>query len=290
MSSENRNPRIVLGFFLLGAFLGISGCSDSNSQGATGTTGPIPPPPEDPCPPPVAIALQVRINEVMIENVASHPDGNGEFFPWVEFYNPGPDAQDLAGAYFSDSIGDNQKWEFPCQFSETILQPGEFLVLFFGGDGNPDDLHIDFMPEPFGDQVFVLNQATDFFGFNADLLGADQTVGRLPDGDGPIELLSTPTPGAPNAGQAGPALFVRGDLDLDLDVDVDDLNLLSEHFSGSPISTQCEDRLDVNDNGLIIVGDVSFLVQALSGNMTIPEPYPAEGVDPTPDTIECEGP
>lgn len=269
--------------------LGLSGCSDSNRSSVTGEGKPKPPPPEDPCPQPLASSLQVRINEVMIENVFTLPDANGEFFPWVEFYNPGPEAVDLGGAYFSDTIGDNQKWVFPCQFQETILQQGEFLVLFFGGDGNPDDLHIDFMPEETGSQVWVLNQSSDFFGFEADALGADQTVGRFPDGEGTIEILSVPTPGTPNADPVGPALFVRGDLDFDLDVDVDDLDLLSGHFSGSPISTECADRLDVNDNGVISVSDVSFLVQALSGNLTIPEPFPQEGVDPTPDNIDCEG-
>ena len=270
--------------------LGLVGCSDSNSSSVTGTTDPKPPPPVDPCPQPVASEVQIRINEVMLDNTVTLPDANGNFLPWVELYNPGPDTTDLAGAYFSDSIGDNQKWVFPCQFPQTILQPGEFLVLFFGGDGNPDDLQIDFMPEISGSQVWVLNQSSDFFGFEADALGADQTVGRFPDGEGTIEVLSVPTPGTPNSDPVGPALFVRGDLDFDLDVDVDDLDLLSGHFSGSPISTECADRLDVNDNGVISVSDVSFLVQALSGNLTIPEPFPAEGVDPTPDNIDCEGP
>ena len=100
--------------------LGLSGCSDSNRSSVTGEGKPKPPPPEDPCPQPLASSLQVRINEVMIENVFTLPDANGEFFPWVEFYNPGPEAVDLGGAYFSDTIGDNQKWVFPCQFQETI--------------------------------------------------------------------------------------------------------------------------------------------------------------------------
>lgn len=290
MNSDKPNFFKVFSIGLFMLALGLSGCSDSNSSSVNGEAGPKPPPPEDPCPQPLASSLQVRINEVMTENAFTLPDANGDFFPWIEFYNPGPEAVDLGGAYFSDSISDNQKWRFPCQFPETDLQPGEFLVLFFGGDGNPDDLHIDFMPAETGDQVYVLNQSTDFFGFDSDLLDADQTVGRFPDGGSLIEVLAVPTPGSPNSDPIGPALFVRGDLDFDLDVDEDDLNLLSGHFSGSPVSTQCADRLDVNDNGVITVSDVTFLLQALSGTATIPEPYPTEGVDPTSDNIDCEGP
>ena len=286
----NLTSQNIFALMLSMALLILAGCSDSSSNSATGNTDPQPPGPGDPCPQPLATELSVRINEVMVDNVTTLSDADGNFFPWVEFYNPGPGAMDLAGAYFSDSLADNQKWVFPCQFQETILQPGEFLVLFFGGDGNPDDLHIDFMPELTGDQIWVLNQSSDFFSFNADDLVSDQSAGRFPDGDSVVEVLSAPTPGNPNADPVGPALFVRGDLDLDLDVDEDDLNLLSGHFAGSPISTECADRLDVNDSGTITVSDVSFLVQALAGNLTIPEPFPAEGLDPTPDNIDCEGP
>ena len=286
----NLTSQNIFALLLSMALLILAGCSDSSSNSVTGDTDPKPPGPGDPCPQPSTAQLSIRINEAMVDNVSTLPDTNGTFFPWVEFYNPGPEAMDLAGAYFSDSLADNQKWVFPCQFQETILQPGQFLVLFFGGDGNPDDLHIDFMPELTGDQIWVLNQSSDFFSFNAGDLAADQSAGRFPDGDSVVEVLSAPTPGNPNADPVGPALFVRGDLDLDLDVDEDDLNLLSGHFAGSPISTECADRLDVNDSGTITVSDVSFLVQALAGNLTIPEPFPAEGLDPTPDNIDCEGP
>ena len=286
----NLTSQNIFALMLSMALLILAGCSDSSSNSATGNTDPQPPGPGDPCPQPLATELSVRINEVMVDNVTTLSDADGNFFPWVEFYNPGPDAMDLAGAYFSDSIGDNQKWVFPCQFQETILQPGEFLVLFFGGDGNPDDLHIDFMPEITGNQNWVLNQSSDFFNFDASGLASDQSVGRFPDGESVVEVLSAPTPGNPNADPVGPPLFVRGDLDLDLDVDEDDLNLLSGHFAGSPISTECADRLDVNDSGTITLSDITFLVQALAGNLTIPEPFPAEGIDPTPDNIDCEGP
>ena len=286
----NLTSQNIFAVMLSMALLILAGCSDSSSNSVTGDTDPKQPGPGDPCPQPPAAGLSIRINEAMVDNVTTLPDTNGNFFPWVEFYNPGPEAMDLGGAYFSDSLADNQKWVFPCQFQETILQPGEFLVLFFGGDGNPDDLHIDFMPELTGDQIWVLNQSSDFFSFNADDLAPDQSAGRFPDGDSVVEVLSAPTPGNPNADPVGPALFVRGDLDFDLDVDEDDLNLLSGHFAGSPISTECADRLDVNDSGTITVSDVSFLVQALAGNLTIPEPFPAEGLDPTPDNIDCEGP
>ena len=288
----NLTNQKLLALLLCTALLVLAGCRDSGSSGGnvSADTDPKPPAPGDPCPQPPASQLSIKINEVMVDNVTTLPDANGNFFPWVEFYNPGQEAMDLGGAYFSDSIADNQKWVFPCQFQETILQPGEFLVLFFGGDGNPDDLHIDFMPEITGNQNWVLNLSSDFFSFDAGALIADQSAGSFPDGVSLVEVLSTPTPGSPNAEPVGPALFVRGDLDLDLDVDEDDLNLLSGHFAGSPISTECADRLDVNDSGTITVSDVSFLVQALAGNLTIPEPFPAEGLDPTPDNIDCEGP
>ncbi|NCF98630.1 MAG: hypothetical protein GWP39_03855 [Planctomycetia bacterium] len=279
-------------FLILLTLLFALGCDNgSSSNVTTGDTGGKPPGPDDPCPSPLGVEIQVYINEVMVDNTSAVPNGSGEFYPWVEFYNPGPDSMELGGAYFSDSIADNQRWQFPCQFPETNLQAGEFLVMFFGGDGNPDDLHIDFLPEISGEHIYVLNQSSDFFYFNADLLDQNQSTGPFPDGGGDAVPLSVPTPGGPNAEPIPPVVFVRGDLDLDLDVDEDDLALLTGHFSGSPVITLCADRLDINDNGEVTISDLSYLIQALEPNgPVIPEPFPSEGVDPTPDNIDCEGP
>ena len=140
------------------------------------------------------------------------------------------------------------------------------------------------------DQIYVLNQSSDFFVFNADLIGEDESIGRIQYNEEIIEVLAVPTPGTPNPGSSGEFLFVRGDLDFDLDVDQDDAILLTNHFFGNPIDTQCADRLDVDDNGFINIQDLNFMIQALeSPGVTIPAPYPLPGTDPTPDTLECEG-
>jgi len=277
-----KNHSLILSVVAL--LLCLMGCKE-NKSAAVAPGAQI-----DPCPVPSAAAVTVAINEVMLENVSTLPDGNGQYYPWIEFYNFGPDPVDLANAYFSDSTAEDQRWQFPCGLAGTVIEPGDFLVLFFGGDGNPDDLHIDFMPEETGDQIYVLNQSSDFFDFNADLIGEDESIGRVQYNEELIEVLAAPTPGGTNPSSTGEFLFVRGDLDFDLDVDLDDLSLLSGVFSGSPVTTNCADRLDVNDDGFINVLDVSFLIEAFNNtNTTIPAPYPLPGTDPTSDTLECEG-
>ncbi|OUU19714.1 MAG: hypothetical protein CBC13_12110 [Planctomycetia bacterium TMED53] len=280
----------ILNFSVV-AFLCLLGCSDSNSLTVAPDAGVKPPVVVDPCPVPTAAAVTVSINEVMLENVSTLSDSTGQFFPWIEFYNFGTDPVDLANAYFSDSLADNQRWQFPCDSSETVIEPGEFLVLFFGGDGNPDDLHIDFMPEETGDQIYVLNQSSDFFVFNADLIGADESMGRFQDGEEPVWVLTAATPGSANSAPVGAYLFVRGDLNLDQEVNLLDTNLLIGHLNGAPITTQCGDRLDVNDDGFVNLFDVTFMIEALNNSeLTIPSPYPNPGIDPTSDSMECEGP
>lgn len=281
--SQVKNQSFILSVVAL--LLCLMGCKENKSASVA------PGAQIDPCPVPAAAAVTVAINEVMLENVSTLPDGNGQYYPWIEFYNFGPDPVDLANAYFSDSTAEDQRWQFPCGLAGTVIEPGDFLVLFFGGDGNPDDLHIDFMPEETGDQIYVLNQSSDFFDFNSDLIGEDESIGRFQDGGEMIDKLSTPTPGSANAAPDGVFTFVRGDLDLDLDVDFEDYNLMIDHFGGSPVVTNCPDRLDINDDGIVSTPDFLLLGQLMTDpSVGIPEPYPAPGIDPTPDSMECEGP
>lgn len=85
----------------------------------------------------------VYINEVMAKNPEIIPDPMGEFFDWVELYNPTSDAINLSGYGLSDKVGEI-RWMFP---SGSKIAPNGYLVIYCSGIANktsPDSLYTNF--------------------------------------------------------------------------------------------------------------------------------------------------
>jgi len=280
---------------LLAALLSVLvvGCQNTDLNSGPALEAEVVPVPVDPCPPPVG--LDVVINEVMLVNLGAVTGPEG-LQPWIELHNPTLETFDLGGLTISDDITDPEKWEFPCGGDE-LLDPGEHLVLFFSDAQLSDtDLVIDFLPADTGLVQLSLywdGAADQTPPIDADLLTPGGSIGWSPDvvTGAFVELLS-PTPGESNSEplEAPPATFVRGDLDGDLDVDATDLGLLQQLlFEESTPLPACVDRADVNDDGLLDIADLNFLVLALEpGGPSIPPPFLAPDVDPTDDGLPCE--
>ncbi|MEM7261596.1 MAG: plastocyanin/azurin family copper-binding protein [Planctomycetota bacterium] len=82
--------------------------------------------------------------------------------------------------------------------------------------------------------------------------------------------------------------FVRGDCNTDGGLDISDaIAGLGGLFSGSSIT--CDDACDVNDDGGFDIADMIFLLSNLFGGGAEPSaPFPACGLDPTDDGLECD--
>lgn len=89
-----------------------------------------------------------------------------------------------------------------------------------------------------------------------------------------------------SSAKAQPA-FVRGDCNGDLAVGIaDPVALLGYLFSGGSID--CQSACDANDDGSVQLSDaIAILGSLFSGSGPLPEPFPACGTDPTPDTLTC---
>lgn len=91
----------------------------------------------------IALAAEPIITEFMASNDSVLLDGNGAASDWIELYNNGDQAIDLAGYALTDDPLELDKWIFP----STTLQPGEFLVVFASGNAVADpggNLHTNF--------------------------------------------------------------------------------------------------------------------------------------------------
>lgn len=85
------------------------------------------------------------------------------------------------------------------------------------------------------------------------------------------------------------ASFLRGDTNDDGTYDISDaIYILGYIFSGAADPT-CMDALDENDDGQIQIADAIYHFSALfMGGSPPAAPYDSCGVDPTPDSLDCE--
>ncbi|MBI4657333.1 MAG: CotH kinase family protein [Verrucomicrobia bacterium] len=140
------------------------------------------------------------INEVMPKNLSKVADADGKYWDWIEIFNPADTAVDLRGYGLTDDESRPHQWQFPRLF----LQPDSFVLVFASGLDRSEpgkELHASFRLNAGGDQLFLTapdGRTLDQVQLPA--LAADQSVGRLPDGDGAWQIFAKPlaTPRAPN--------------------------------------------------------------------------------------------
>ena len=58
-------------------------------------------------------AQNLYINEFLASNNATIADESGDYEDWIEIYNAGPTAINLAGFYISDDPSDLTAWQIP---------------------------------------------------------------------------------------------------------------------------------------------------------------------------------
>jgi hypothetical protein len=150
---------------------------------------------------PSAASSAVVINEVMARNHSTIADPQGQYDDWIELTNVSAQAVDLSGMYLTDDANDPLQWSFP---AGTTLEPGGFLLVWADNDSHDvPGLHANFALSADGETIWLYDAAArghallDSVTFGP--LGADETAGRYPDGQGVLQVLSAPTPLAPNA-------------------------------------------------------------------------------------------
>jgi len=82
---------------------------------------------------------------------------------------------------------------------------------------------------------------------------------------------------------------MRGDTNDDGSFDISDaIYILGYVFSGAA-EPPCLDSLDENDDGFVQIADAIYHFNALFLGGPLPEaPWGSCGVDPTPDSLDCE--
>jgi len=101
---------------------------------------------------PVYLTAQLKINEIMPNNVSAVMDETYNYSMWVEVYNSGTSSTNAANYYFSDDITNLKKWE---PSSKTINAKGYSVLWFERNDLSAQ--HCTFKLAPEGGVLYLSN-------------------------------------------------------------------------------------------------------------------------------------
>jgi hypothetical protein len=140
------------------------------------------------------------LNEFMAGNQHAVRDDAGDADDWIEIYNYGSVPVDVGGFYLTDDLGNATKWRFPTNQPSLTTIPGRgFLIVWADQETGEGPLHANFQLSAAGEEIGLYSAPkvlVDSVTFGVQ--EADRSYGRLPDGTGPWQVLSHPSPGKPN--------------------------------------------------------------------------------------------
>jgi len=145
------------------------------------------------------------INEFMASNSSGSDvnDPQGDYDDWIEIYNAGDTAINIAGMYLTDDLDEPTKWQIPSDnpFATTI--PAHwYLLIWADSDTGDAGLHANFQLDATGEKIglFDIDGSTliDSISFSEQRL--DISYGRYPNGSNNWRFFGIPTAGHKNNG------------------------------------------------------------------------------------------
>lgn len=91
------------------------------------------------------------ISEVMSANRNALAAEDGEFYDWIEIYNPTESSINLNGFAISDDLEEPAKYVLPAK----VLGPGEFMVVFASGGAIDSPIHAKFGISSSGEKLYL---------------------------------------------------------------------------------------------------------------------------------------
>jgi hypothetical protein len=146
---------------------------------------------------------QLVINEFMAFNTSCCADtdsGTPEFDDWIEIYNKGDVAVNIAGMYLSDDKTNPFRHKIPSDNATlTTIQPGAYLVLWADNTQGQGPLHLELALANAGEDValfYIDGRTIDSYTFGAQ--SENVSTGRTTDGASTWKTFNTPTQGKSN--------------------------------------------------------------------------------------------
>jgi hypothetical protein len=133
------------------------------------------------------IPTTLFINELMASNTNTILNSDGNYSDWIELYNSGSSAIDLAGLYISDDETNPYKYMFPSGSSETIIPAGGFKMIWADDSTELGPLHVNFRISNAGEFIGLYAASSNPIEIDtvySPVLEDDQSWGRSLDGSG----------------------------------------------------------------------------------------------------------
>ena len=146
------------------------------------------------------ISNTIIINEVQGKNDTTIADEFDEYDDWIELYNSGSEAVNLAGYYISDNPDKPLKWQIlDTDPVATTINPGEFILLWADKDLEQGVLHLDFKLKA-TDQVLLTapDGVTLIHQISFSEIETDFSYGSKTDAHSDYIKFNKPTPGQTN--------------------------------------------------------------------------------------------
>ncbi len=143
------------------------------------------------------------ISEVMAVNTSTIADEDGDYYDWIEIYNPEDFTVNLDGYGLSDKEDNPYRWQFPA----VTIEPGGRFLLFASGKDRRDPenpfLHTNFKIKATGETLVLYHPSgTKVDTMPTGRLSPDLSAGRLADGSTERYFFENPAPGRINESAA----------------------------------------------------------------------------------------
>jgi len=148
-------------------------------------------------------SLSLAINEFMASNSSFIRDPQGQYDDWIEIYNAGGDAIDIAGCYLTDDLNRPTMWRIPDDNpAATTIRAHGYLLIWADNDTGDAGLHANFKLNAGGEEIGLFD--SDGSTLIDSVIFPDQTAdisyGRYPDANDSWRFLAVPTPRGENDG------------------------------------------------------------------------------------------
>jgi len=145
-------------------------------------------------------SMDLRINEILVDNRANYVDDFGQHSPWIEFFNSAYNSVNMGGLYLTNDLSKPTMYQIPKGDPITRVAPQNYLIFWADDQTTRGIRHLNFdLRESKLIALFDANGRTliDVIELNMEPK-ADTTYGRVVDGGSEWNYLEKSTPGANN--------------------------------------------------------------------------------------------
>lgn len=143
--------------------------------------------------------MDLRINEILVENDSNYEDDFGSRSSWIEIFNSANNYVNIGGCYLTNDIKNPKKYFIPKGDPITKIAPKSYLVFWADNLTTRGTLHLNFdLHETNFLALFSSDGRTLIDSFSYGPQTSDITYGRIENGGKQIGILSKTTPNSSN--------------------------------------------------------------------------------------------